>query len=98
MLEKLQKGQRIFVIHDLPRPIAEDKLEALLDAMRRYGNAPLLYLQVAGPGQPAGTVRRRDDGILSAFVPNIRGDVMNPDAQMRESWLRALRRAHAMVG
>ncbi len=97
MLEKLESGEKIFVIHAIPDEIPDTKLRALLQAIRRYGPSPLLYLQLATEAHPIGTVSVRDDGILCGRVQPVRGELMQPEAEVREGWMQVLRRARALV-
>jgi hypothetical protein len=95
MLEKLQEGDRIFVVHDIPDEISDAKLHALLAAIRRIGPARLLYLRAAGENNADGTCKMRDDGIMEGSVLPIEGVESAPEN--RASWLTVCRKAQAMI-
>ena len=95
IMEKLQEGDRIFVIHAIPEAIPDTKLRDLLRAMRSIGSAPLLYLQAASDTRPLGSLAMRDDGIMEGYVLQIQG--VESTAEIRESWLTVCRKAQAMV-
>jgi hypothetical protein len=98
MIEKLEAGEKIFVVHNLPDAISEDRLSRLLAAMRQYGPGPLLYMQMADEAHPPGTVIRREDGILAGYVLGLQGEMMRPEWEIREGWMRAFRAAVGLVG
>jgi len=96
MIEKLESDDVIFVVHHLPREIPNKLLRQLLEAMRRYGPAPLLYLQLADEEHPPGTVAMRDDGIMVGYVLRVQGEIMRPVWEVREGWIRTFRAARAL--
>ncbi len=97
MIEKLETGDRVFVIHDLPETLPSETLRAVLAAMRQYGNAPLLYLAPADAMNPVGKVEHGADGYLTGYVERIQGELMKPEWQIREGWINTLRRAHGLA-
>jgi hypothetical protein len=93
MIEKLEAGEKIFVVHNLPDPISEERLSRLRAAMQAYGPGRLLYMQLADEDHPPGTVLRREDGILAGYVLGLQGEMMRPEWEIREGWMRAFRAA-----
>ncbi len=96
LLQKIEEGERIFVIHAIPGSIPEEKLQAVYEALRAIGTAPLLYVQEASAEYPPGTVWRRPDGILSGYVLRPGEELMKPAKEMRDSWLAVCRKAYTM--
>jgi hypothetical protein len=97
MIEKLEAGEKILVIHSIPETIPNDKLRLLYQTIREIGPSSLLYLQLPNNGQEPGTVTVGDDGILFGYVLQIQGQMMRPEAEVRAGWIRALRNAHEIV-
>ena len=97
ILEKLEDGEKIFVIHAIPDVIPDETLLELLSAMRSIGQSPLLYLEVATKSCPPGTLVMRDDGIMVGYVLQIQGDLISPVAEVRKTWLTVCQKAEAMV-
>jgi hypothetical protein len=97
LLEDIEEGKKILLVHALPERISETDLQALHRAVRQLGPATLLSLQPATEALPAGTVVRRDDGILVGCVLLTGADLMKPFKSVCESWLSVCRNAYAMV-
>jgi len=68
LLEDLRSGNKIFVYKITWRLIQADELERMHAALRRYGDATLLYVQRALPGKPAGTVELIKPGLLMGYI------------------------------
>jgi hypothetical protein len=43
-------------------------------------------------------VIRREDGILAGYVLGLQGEMMRPEWEIREGWMRAFRAAVGLVG
>ena len=97
MIEKIESGDKILVIHALPEEIPETKLRRLLSAIRQIGPAPLLYLEMATEEKPPGTVFLRRDGIMIGHVLQIQGELMRPEAEVRDGWKKVFRKARAFI-
>jgi hypothetical protein len=95
IVEELEEGDRIFVIHAIPDRIPDSQLRNLLAAMRQLGNAPLLYLRPPSMDLPPGRLLTRSDGIMEGSVMAIQG--ADAAAEIRGSWLKVLRLACAEV-
>ena len=67
---------------------------ALLQALRRYGPATLLWVTLQDAEHPAGTVRRVRDGLLQGYIDRFcpPGDI----ADVSLAWLDICRAAHAL--
>jgi hypothetical protein len=96
MIEKLEDGEKIFVVHAIPDSIPDATLRDLTSAIRTYGSSPLLYLELASETKPSGTLLMREDGIMVGYVPQILLE-MNPPSEIREVWLDVCRKADAMA-
>ena len=97
LIEKIESGDKILVIHALPEEIPETKLRRLLSAIRQIGPAPLLYLEMATEEKPPGTVFLRRDGIMIGHVLQIQGELMRPEAEVRDGWKKVFRKARAFI-
>jgi len=97
MLEKLQEGEKIFVVHAMPGTIQDDVLAILMQELRNYGSSRLLYLEEASEICPPGRFLVRDDGIMVGYVLKIQSELTRPIMKVRESWLAVCRQAEAFV-
>jgi hypothetical protein len=95
ILEKLEEGEKIFLVHAMPNFISDEKLQELLVLMRELGSGLLLYLHAPSEDLPVGQFRSRRDGIMEGSVRSVRGDDDSPES--RESWLQVLLHASAHV-
>jgi hypothetical protein len=97
ILEKLREGEKIFVIHAIPDEISDVKLHRLFELIQGFGTSRLLYLQVATEQYPTGTIIMRDDGIMAGYTHQIQGELIQPTAEVRMSWINILRKASKLV-
>lgn len=97
MLEKLEAGEKIFVIHAIPETISPRLLDDLFETIRSFGSSWLLYLEAATETSPPGTLVVRQDGLITGYVLQIQGELIAPVAEVRESWVKVLRLAAASV-
>jgi len=91
ILEKLEEGDKIFVVHSIPERISDSKLLELQAAIRSIGKGALLYLRPPSADLPAGQLITRADGILEGSVFTIQGVDATPE--IRECWLKVLKQA-----
>ena len=96
LMEDIELGEKIFIVHDCPNEIPTPLLQALLAALRRHGPGDLLYMRLATPEHPTGTVLRRDDEVLEGFLPHPGDDPAKPVQAITDSWLAVCRRAYQL--
>ena len=92
--EDLQAADKIFVrkgadSSDLPA------MRTLLAALRRHGNATLLWLTVAGGTEPIGTVEVIEPGLLRGHIDRFAAFFDQPDLNV-EAWLEICRGARLL--
>jgi hypothetical protein len=63
LVEDLTDGEKIFVYRSMT-PIAESQAIKLVDAIRSYGPSTLLWMELANPGHPPGTVEWIAPGLM----------------------------------
>ncbi len=97
LMEKLESGEKILVVHAIPEGIPEPKLQLLWRTIRDTGPSPLLYLALATDARPPGSIFVRDDGIMVGYVLQIQGELIRPEAEIREGWMKVFRKAHAFA-
>ncbi len=87
LLEDIEAGDKILVVHNLPDRIAPDLLDRLRIAVRSIGPAPIMYVEAAGGENPPGTVVKLGDGVFLAHVVSIPTEHYQATAESLASWL-----------
>jgi Tfp pilus assembly protein PilF len=87
MVDYLTEGHRIFVIRR-EDPLTEADVVPLPQAMRRYGQAPLLFVIPANGRATAGTVERLGDGLLRGYIDRFADPAAVPRTTDVQGWLR----------
>ncbi len=67
LTEDLQGGEKIFVYHGLT-PLIPQQVRAMSAAMRLYGPGKLLWLELADPGHPTGTVEWAEHNVIRGTI------------------------------
>jgi tetratricopeptide (TPR) repeat protein len=68
LISDLQTGAKIFVYKITWRLLTKEELARLHAAVRRYGDATLLYVQREIPGKPHGTVEMVKPGLMMGYI------------------------------
>jgi len=67
LIEDLEEGRKIFVYHGM-QPLPEPLVRRLVAALRVYGPATLLWVELHNHEHPAGTVERIGEGLLKGYI------------------------------
>jgi hypothetical protein len=94
LAEDLESAEKIFVYHGM-RPLSADDARALLRAVRLYGLATLLLVELAHAGHAAGSVERAEDGLLRGYIDRFAPGEDAHDFSM-DSWVTLCRAAAAL--
>ena len=98
LIETFAEAKKIFVFKTGDRICAPAELRRIHQAMRRYGPVTLLYVQLADPDHPPGSVDRLDEGLLVGYIDRFN---LAPDGTVlplsRDIWLQICRRAASLV-
>ncbi len=92
--ETLQDGGKILVLHDADGPADPATIGRLLAALRRHGDATLLWVGAATDGHAPGDVEWAGDGLMRGWV-----DRLTPRREAVASmaaWGTVCRRAHRL--
>lgn len=95
LLDDLKTGTKIFVHKTAYAPTMEELLR-LHGSIRRHGEAVLLNVRLAEPGNPAGTVRKIRKGLLIGYLDRL-VTVGAGWSIAYESWLSMCRAAHRLA-
>lgn len=68
LMEDLAAGTKIFVFKLGDRALTGEQLEALYEAMRRYGDNTLLYVRLCGSDHPSGSVELVKPGLIVGYI------------------------------
>jgi hypothetical protein len=68
LLKDIADAKRIFVFKSLDRDFGEAEMYRLHAALRRFGNAGVLCVNLARPGQPIGRAERLADGLYAGYL------------------------------
>jgi tetratricopeptide (TPR) repeat protein len=68
LLADLREAEKIFVYNSYPDDLTDEQIDHLFEAIRRYGNATLLYVRSASDMCPEGTVIERKPGLLIGHI------------------------------
>jgi hypothetical protein len=94
LIDDLSAGEKIFVYHGM-KPLTLAHARALTRAIRRYGAATLLWVELADASHPNGTVLWRDAGLMQGFIDRFApGDDAHDFAT--DSWVQLCRQAVAL--
>jgi hypothetical protein len=95
LLEDLEEGSKIFVYRGM-RPLSRALVRRLADAMREYGPATLLWVELHDAAHPPGTVELISDGLLKGYIDRFApGD--NAHDLSIACWVELCRNALALV-
>jgi hypothetical protein len=95
MLEDLEEARKIFVYHGMD-PLSEAEVLRLLEALRAYGPATLLWVDRGDARHQAGTVEVAAPGLLKAYIDRFApGD--NAHDFSSDAWLEICRKAYRLV-
>ncbi len=95
LIEDLEEGRKIFVYHGmekLPRPL----MLRLLLAIRAYGPASLLWVELQDEAHPAGTVEPVTQGLLKAYIDRFAPSENAHDLSL-DSWIALCRNAYSIA-
>ena len=67
LVDDLTGGEKIFVYRSMSR-LADSQMLLLADAMRAYGDNTLLWMELAGPGHPPGSVEQIRPGLMRGYM------------------------------
>jgi tetratricopeptide (TPR) repeat protein len=97
LVADLRSGAKIFVYKITWRVMTADEIARMHAALRRYGDATLLYVQRALPDKPHGTVELVKPGLMMGYIDRFSasptGENLPPAP---ESWSLVCRRALAL--
>ncbi len=98
LIETFAEARKIFVFKTGDRICTRGEIRRIHRAMRRYGPATLLYVQLAAPDHPPGSVDILEDGLLVGYIDHFN---LAPDGAVlpvsREVWLQICRQALALA-
>jgi hypothetical protein len=97
LIEDLGAAQKIFVFKTGDRICDMAEIRRIHRAMRRYGPTTLLYVQLADPAHPPGSVRVVEDGLLVGYIDHFNlasDDSIRPLS--RDIWLQICSRADSL--
>jgi hypothetical protein len=92
----LREAQKIFVYKTTLRPLGDDEIMSLHEALRAFGRPVLLYVTEENPANPNGTVRWFNDDVLIAYIDHFAST--RPDGRLSgatASWGAICRAARA---
>jgi hypothetical protein len=94
LIDDLTDAEKIFVYHGMT-PLSLAHARALTRAIRRYGPATLLWVELADAAHPNGTVVWRDIGLMQGFIDRF---APGEDAHdfATDSWVQLCRQAAAL--
>jgi hypothetical protein len=95
MLEDLEEGRKIFVYHGMG-PLGETEVQRLLEALRAYGPATLLWVDRGDAEHPVGTVELTATGLLKGYIDRFAPGENAHDFSL-DAWVRICRNAHRLV-
>ena len=95
LIEDLEEGQKIFVYHGM-QPLAELMVLRLVEALRRYSQATLLWVELADGDNPAGTVKELTPGLLKGYIDRF-APGENAHEISLEMWITICRNAYALA-
>jgi hypothetical protein len=97
LIDDLENGSKIFVYRVPDRVLAPDELRRLRRAMESYGDNTLLYVRLAKPSHPPGTVEQVEDGLMVGYIDRFE---VKPDGALTApnpaGWLAVCERAHEL--
>jgi hypothetical protein len=85
-MEELEAADKIFV-YKLGSGVSEEEILPLYMALRRYGDATLLWVVAAERGRPAGTVEVMMPGLFKGYIDRFAPDDNAHDLSF-DGWLR----------
>lgn len=94
LIADLESPEKIMVFRQNEPLLASDLVD-LRAALRRFGQATLLWVMPACPGHPPGSVDVIDPNFMVGYVRRMASRETVPDLDV-ESWLTVLRRAYAL--
>jgi hypothetical protein len=95
LIEDLEDGRKIFVYHGM-RPLAESTVLRLVEAVRRYSKATLLWVEVEDGDNPAGAVKELTPGLLKGYIDRF-APGENAHEISLEMWVTICRNAYALA-
>ncbi len=95
LIADLEQPSKILVFRQ-NEPLSAGDLVDLRMALAAYGPSLLLWVKVASPGHPPGSVDVADEGMMVGYVRRLAERDRVPDLDY-ESWMRVLRGAHAIA-
>jgi len=94
LTEDLESGEKLFVYHGM-QPLSGAHARALTRAIRLYGPSTLLWVELADPSHPNGTVDWVSEGLMKGFIDRFApGD--NAHDFATDSWVALCRAAQAL--
>jgi len=93
LIEELEEGRKIFVYHGM-QPLPEPLVRRLAAALRVYGPATLLWVELQDREHPAGTVERIGEGLLKGYIDRFAPGENAHDFSL-EGWVALCRAAWA---
>lgn len=87
LLEDIEAGDKILVVHNLPDRIADETFDRLRLAVRSIGPAPIMYVEAASAENSAGLVVPRGDGVFQAHVVSVPTEHYQATEDSLASWL-----------
>ncbi len=97
LADDLREGRKIFVYQNMQRSLTDAELTSLHHAVRRYGDATLLYVRTQDADHRNGSVRWAAPGLLVGHIDHF---THSPDdiylGSSTESWGMVCRAAHAL--
>jgi hypothetical protein len=95
LIDDLEEGEKIFVYHGM-RKLSETIVLRLVEALRRYSKATLLWVEVEDEAHPAGTVKELTEGLLKGYIDRFAPGENAHDISL-EPWIAICRNAYALA-
>ena len=96
LIEDLQEGRKIFVYRGMAR-LSRAKVESLVEALRQYGAAVLLWVEREDAAHPAGIVEALGGGLLKGYIDRFAPGENAHDLSL-DCWVELCRGALGLFG
>lgn len=95
LVDDLEEGRKIFVYHGM-EPLSRAAMLSLVAAMRAYGPATLLWVELQDEAHPAGTVEMITTGLLKGYMDRFAPGENAHDLSLA-AWVSLCRNAFSLI-